>query len=76
MLTGYTKQYIVGKGSFGEVYKGTRLKDGRTVAIKEISKNHIKDHEIKAKLLKREEEINKLLSSLKCPFFVEFLESV
>ncbi len=30
----YERQFLVGKGSFGDVYKGVRLSDGFLVGIK------------------------------------------
>lgn len=66
----YEIQFLVGKGSFGDVYRGVRLTDGRIVAIKEINKSSIKDQEILMKSINRERSINLLLKSINCPYFV------
>lgn len=70
----YERQFLVGKGSFGDVYKGVRLSDGVVVAIKEVKRSSIRDQQLLQKSIMRECSINELLGKLNCPYFVEFLD--
>jgi len=70
----YERQFLVGKGSFGDVYKGVRLSDGLVVAIKEVRRSSIRDQQLLQKSVLRERTINELLGKLHCPYFVQFLD--
>ncbi|MDD4102933.1 MAG: serine/threonine-protein kinase, partial [Kiritimatiellae bacterium] len=62
-------QYI-GKGGFGEVFKGRRLNDGRLVAIKHLLKEGYADRFL------REAKILRKLKDRKDPRFVQFLDFI
>lgn len=72
----YERQFLIGKGSFGDVYKGVRLSDGLIVAMKEVRRSSIRDQHLLQKSITRERTINELLGKLHCPYFVEFLDYV
>jgi serine/threonine protein kinase len=67
----YVKGRVLGRGAFGTVYLGTRIADGLTVAMKEISLRHIPES-----CYDRLMEEVRMLSRLRHPGVVQFIEGV
>lgn len=69
-LSHFSDLLLLGKGSFGRVYRATRLSDGVEYAIKELDVAHMTPKE-------REESINevRLLASISHPNVLKFCEA-
>ena len=69
-IPGFKEEHILGKGSYGTVYKARRLKDNTSYAVKIVNTSGME-------LLELQDSINeiRLIASFKSPFIVRFYEA-
>lgn len=69
-LPGFVEQKILGKGTYGCVYKAKRLSDGQSYAVKVINLGNLNHREI-------EDSVNeiRLMASFSSPFIIRFYEA-
>ncbi len=72
LVTGYKVEKRIKDGGFSSVYKGTRISDGKVVALKMVSEAGLRDR-AKFRMFKREVDI---LGNLKHHYIVDILEYV
>ena len=69
-LPGFVEQKLLGKGTYGSVYKAKRLSDGQSYAVKIVNLGALNHREI-------EDSVNeiRLMASFSSPFIVRFHEA-
>lgn len=67
----YEMGAVLGKGSFGEVFKCTNKQTGAICALKVVKKSHIKQHQVLVDLMEQELEV---LQKTDHPHIVRVLE--
>ena len=69
-LPGFVEQKLLGKGTYGSVYKAKRLSDGQSYAVKIVNLGSLNHREI-------EDSVNeiRLMASFTSPFIVRFFEA-
>ena len=69
-LEGFVEQEVLGKGTYGKVYKAKRITDGETYAVKVVNLSALNHREI-------EDSVNeiRLMASFTSPFIVRFYEA-
>ncbi|KAH0792425.1 AGC family protein kinase [Histomonas meleagridis] len=69
-ISGFIEQCVLGEGSYGKVYKATRISDGQTYAIKIVNLSKLSRREI-------EDSINeiRIMASFTSPFIIRFHEA-
>jgi NIMA (never in mitosis gene a)-related kinase len=69
-LAGFVEEKLLGKGTYGQVYKAKRLTDGISYAVKVVNLNALNHREI-------EDSVNeiRLMASFTSPFIIRFYEA-
>lgn len=69
-LAGFKEQIVLGKGTYGKVYKAQRISDGVSYAVKVVNLGSLNHRE-------REDAVNeiRLMASFTSPFIVRFYEA-
>jgi NIMA (never in mitosis gene a)-related kinase len=69
-LPGFVEEKVLGKGTYGQVYKARRLTDGVSYAVKVVNLSTLNHREI-------EDSVNeiRLMASFTSPFIIRFYES-
>lgn len=69
-LQGFIEQKVLGRGTYGSVYKAIRLSDGKSYAVKVVNLKDLKMNEI-------EDSVNeiRLMASFTSPFIIRFYEA-
>lgn len=77
-LSGFIKQKLLGKGTYGSVYKAIRLIDCKSYAIKVVNFNDLlqeKNEDLLQKIIKDSLNEIRLMASFASPFIVRFYEA-
>lgn len=69
-LPGFVEQKVLGKGTYGCVYKAQRLSDGQSYAVKVVNLGKLNHREV-------EDSVNeiRLMASFQSPYIVQFYEA-
>ena len=69
-LKGFTEQKVLGRGTYGSVYKAIRQSDGKSYAVKVVNLRNLSHHEITDSV----NEI-RIMASFTSPYIIRFYEA-